>query len=136
MMFVDAGGGAEIVDRLVEMGYRNVRAVPFGGQAFDKVRYKNRRAEMWGTMAEWLDSTLSGLDVDIPDDDYLQSDLCTPKLSRDSTDRFVLESKDSIKNRGMPSPDYGDAMALTFAEPVRDRSETGRRYSVKSSLSG
>jgi hypothetical protein len=28
-----------------------------------------------------------------------------------------LESKDEMKKRGMPSPDEGDAVALTFAEP-------------------
>ena len=69
MMFVDAGGGAEIVDRLHELGYDNVRAIPFGGKAFEPEKYKNKRAEMWGEMAEWLDNTVSGMDVDIPDDD-------------------------------------------------------------------
>jgi hypothetical protein len=32
---------------------------------------------------------------------------------------MVLEKKESIKKRGLPSPDLGDALALTFAFPVR-----------------
>lgn len=134
MMFIDAGGGAEICDHLFDMGYTNVRAIPFGGKALEPEKYKNKRAEMWGNMAEWLDSSISGLDVDVPDDDNLQADLCTPQLTRDSLDRFVLESKDAIKKRGMPSPDIGDAIALTFAEPVRDRGYVSR-FKVKGSLS-
>ena len=79
---------------------------------------KNKRAEMWGELSAWLNDET--LDVDLPDDDALQSDLCTPQYERDSMDRIVLESKDKIKKRGLPSPDYGDACALTFTEPVSD----------------
>jgi len=135
MMFIDAGGGSEIVDRLIELGYRNVRAIPFGGKSFEPDKYKNKRAEMWASIAEWLDPSISGMDVDLPDDDILQADLCTPQLTRDSADRYVLESKESIKKRGLPSPDYGDALALTFAEPVRERGATGK-FKAKGSLSG
>ena len=34
------------------------------------------------------------------------------------TDKIQLESKDDLKARGLPSPDLGDALALTFAFPV------------------
>ena len=132
MMFIDAGGGDALVDRLWELGYNNVRAVHFGGKALNPDKYKNKRAEMWGEMAEWLDPEVSNMEVDIPNDDILQADLCTPQLSRDSADRFVLESKDSIKKRGMPSPDIGDAAALTFAEPVREY--VHGQYRMKGSL--
>ena len=130
-MFIDAGGGDYIVDRLMEMGYRNVTAIPFGGSPLNREKYKNRRAEMWGEMAEWLAD--ENLEVDIPDDDGLQADLCTPQMTRDSADRFVLESKDAIRKRGLPSPDLGDAAALTFAEPVYDGG-AAKRFKVKSSL--
>lgn len=120
-MFVDAGGGDSLVDRLSELGYGSyVVAIPFGGKPLDPDKYKNRRAEMWGELAEWLAD--ENLDVEIPDDDALQADLCTPQSSRDSMDRIVLESKDAIRARGLPSPDIGDAAALTFAEPVTDAS--------------
>jgi hypothetical protein len=130
-MFVDAGGGADLVDRLHELGYNNVVAIPFGGKPLNPDKYKNRRAEMWGELAEWLGD--ENLEVDIPDDDALQSDLCTPQSSRDSMDRIVLESKDAIKKRGLPSPDIGDAAALTFAEPVYDTG--GRTFVAKGQVS-
>lgn len=117
-MFVDAGGGADLVDRLHELGYTEVTAIPFGGTPLDPEQYKNRRAEMWGEMNKWLND--ENLDVSIPDIDELESDLLTPNSKRDSMDRIQLESKDDIKKRGMPSPDLGDAAALTFAEPVFD----------------
>ncbi len=37
----------------------------------------------------------------------------------DSHTTLQLESKDQICARGVPSPDEWDAVALTFAEPVR-----------------
>ncbi len=62
---------------------------------------------------------MDDLEVQIPDSDELQNDLCTPMCSWDSADRMLLEAKDHIKNvRRLPSPDLGDAAALTFAENV------------------
>ena len=119
-MFIDAGGGADLVDRLEELGYGNiVRAVAFGGSPLNPEKYRNKRVEMWGDMADWLAD--ENLDVDIPDSDDLQSDLCSPLFKpRDSMDRILMESKDEMKARGVPSPDLGDAAALTFAETVID----------------
>jgi len=37
--------------------------------------------------------------------------------SNSQSGRLVLESKDDMKKRGMPSPDEGDAVALCFSEP-------------------
>ena len=125
-MFIDAGGGADLVDRLHELGYENVTAVPFGGSPLDPEKYKNKRAEMWGEMNDWLcDETL---DVQLPDSDELESDLLTPKCTRDSMDRLQLESKDKIKERGLPSPDLGDAAALTFAEVVYNEEDMDQSW--------
>ncbi len=35
-----------------------------------------------------------------------------------SNTRLLLESKEHMRARGVPSPDEWDAVALTFAEPV------------------
>jgi len=53
----------------------------------------------------------------IPDKDSLHADLCSVGYKFDSAGRLVMESKDDMKRRGMPSPDEGDAMALCFTEP-------------------
>jgi hypothetical protein len=56
---------------------------------------------------------------------------------------LVLESKADMQKRGQASPDDGDALALTFAQPVapaeveeRDEEEEFGRYSGISSGSG
>ncbi|GAB6177500.1 hypothetical protein JCM16814_23910 [Desulfobaculum senezii] len=117
-LFVDAGGlGAGVVDRLREMGLSGrVSAVNFGSRANRPERYANRRAEMWGLMRQWLGDAAQ---ADIPDDDALHADIVAPSYSYDSSGRLVLESKDDMKRRGLRSPDLADALALTFAHPVR-----------------
>ena len=116
-MFIDRGGGSGMYDRLVEMGYgARVTLVNFGSSALNKQRYKNRRAEMWAEMKLWLESEEI---TQIPDEDYLQADLVAPGYKYTSLTQLQLEKKEDIKKRTGKSPDSGDALALTFAEPVQ-----------------
>ena len=122
MMFVDYGAGADIVDRLHELGYADrVKAVHFGSTPLRPKRYKNKRNEIWGDMADWLVD--ESMPPQIPDDDEMQADLCASPYDRDSNDRRVLWKKDRIKKEYGFSPDYGDAGALTFTEPVNKAHE-------------
>ena len=118
-VFVDAGNGAGVIDRLRQLGYAVIE-VPFGGRALS-AQYVNKRAEMWFEMADWLRGGGS-----IPDRTDLKQDLAAPVYAYDAQGRKQLESKDEIKKRGLPSPDLGDALALTFAFPVRPKSEAER----------
>lgn len=120
MMFIDAGGGADLVDRLHELGYEDrVKAIAFGATPLDTDKYTNRRNEMWGECNLWLRD--ENLPPDIPDEDSLQADLCASPYRRDSNDRIVLWSKEKILEQYGFSPDEGDALVLTFAEPVRPK---------------
>jgi hypothetical protein len=116
MVFIDEGGiGAGVVDRLHELGFeKTVIGVNFGSSAIESDNYANRRAEMWCKMRDWLNAG----NVQIPDDDVMEADLCGLRYSYDSHGRYVLESKDAAKKRGIRSPDIGDALALTWAMPV------------------
>lgn len=117
-MFVDIGGiGAGIYDRLVELGYGDrVTAVNFGGKATDERKYFNKRCEMWGEMGEWIEDEIT---PSIPDDDQLHADLTAVSGDRYSSNgQLKLQSKDEIKKELGRSPDDGDALSLTFAEPV------------------
>lgn len=119
-VFIDETGvGAGVVDRLRELGYgRIVVGVNFGSKALDTLRYSNKRAEMWGLMNEWLDTGC------LEYDEELQQDLVAPTYNFNSQGQLVLESKKDMKKRGLASPDSGDALALTFAEPVRMHTES------------
>ena len=104
-----------VVDRLNQMGCRNVVGVDFGTKA-DRTdaaaRYANKRAEMWGFMKEWLKVG------SLPDDPELLADLKAVDYGYDASDAILLERKDDMRRRGLASPDDGDALALTFAYPV------------------
>ena len=111
-VFVDVGGmGAGVVDRLRQLGYRTIE-VNFGGRASDET-YADKRTEMWFGMRDWL---LQG--GSIPNLSPLKTDICGPTYEFMSNGKVKLERKDDMKARGLPSPDLGDALALTFAEPV------------------
>jgi hypothetical protein len=127
-VFIDVGGlGVGIYDRLVEMGYDEiVKPVNFGSAPLEPPKIDedgkeigggpvNRRAEIWMASRDWL-AQEGG--VDIPDVDSLQGDACGPGYKYDSNSRVLLESKEAMRARGVPSPDEWDAVALTFAEPV------------------
>jgi hypothetical protein len=112
---IDIGAmGAGVVDRLREQGFE-VRGVNFGGEPVDKIKYANKRAEMWGETLEWLKEG-----GEIPDDYELRQDLIGPEYSYTSSQQLLLEKKESMKRRGLSSPDCADAFALTFASPVTD----------------
>ena len=72
---------------------------------------------MWQRSKQWLDEPGG---ADIPDDDGLQADACGPAYSYDANQRVQLESKEHMRKRGVRSPDEWDAVALTFAEEVRE----------------
>lgn len=114
-VFVDVGGlGAGIVDRLNELGFRDI-VVPVnaGGKPLDAERYKNKRAEMWGNVKEYLENE----PCQIPDSNELHADLCGVKYKFNSSSQLVMEPKEDMKKRGIRSSDCADALCLTFAYP-------------------
>jgi len=116
-VFIDAGGGAGVLDRLRQLDYDPIE-VHFGGKANLEQQFVNRRTEMWWNMKEWIENGGA-----IPSDPMLRQELSTPTYWFDSQGRKMLESKDEIKKRlqGGASPDIADALALTFAYPVGKR---------------
>lgn len=119
-VFIDVVGlGVGIFDRLEEMNYGKVVCGVGGAEsASDDDHYRNKRAECWGRMKEWFGKR----PVQIPDSDEIAADLLCPGYTYDSHNRLLIESKESIrKDPDRRSPDIADAIALTFAEPVRER---------------
>ncbi len=117
---IDEGGlGYGILDRLNEQRYK-VRGVNFGWKAKNSVMWGNKRAEMWGTMKDWLRS------ASIPEDRQLKADLVGPTKKPNSSGTIFLEGKKEMRSRGLASPDAADALAVTFAFPVAHREYTDK----------
>lgn len=114
-MYIDITGvGAGVFDVLRRMGFdKVVVGVQFGAAASEEEKYVNKRAEIWGRMAEWL-VTPGG--VRVPDDDVVQRHLCAPQKKFRMNNELMLEAKEDLKKRVGFSPDFGDAGALTFTE--------------------
>lgn len=112
-VYIDSIGiGAGVVDRLREMGYDIVEGINVSKSAHDKERFRNRRAELWSELRDWLTQDLS---VQIPDDDELHAELCSVGFKYNSNGQLQIEGKDEMRARGMNSPDRADALMHTFA---------------------
>jgi hypothetical protein len=117
-MFIDSAGiSGAVGSRLWDLGFKNVIEINFGADSPDP-KYRNMRAYMWGRMKEWL---LTGA---VDNNPRLESDLTGPGYELDAKVRIQLESKVEMKERGVDSPDDGDALALTFARNVAPRQPT------------
>lgn len=110
------------------------RGWPDGQRAREK--FTNYKAEIWWTMRDrflkayehrcFLDGEDGG--VEHPQEELitlppqartLQMQLSQITAGYRETGKISVESKDSLKRRGIPSPDEADALALTFAEDRR-----------------
>jgi hypothetical protein len=118
------GLGIGVYDRLIEQGHSSslVNAVNFGGKPIEPPPLDemgkpaggpaNRRAELWSNLKKTLEGRFS-----LPDSDSLHADLTSVGYKYQSDGRLLLEAKEDMRKRGMPSPDEGDAVALCFTEP-------------------
>lgn len=120
--FVDGTGGfgAGWVDQLRQLGRQPIE-VQFSGSPIDE-RYRNKRAEMWFLMAEWI----KGGGALPPTLTEIVAELTAPVYFFHG-DRLQLQHKDDIKAKIGRSPDIADALALTFAAPVRRRARQTTR---------
>lgn len=111
-MFVDSAFGSPIVVHLRNRGFENVYEVNFGGASPDP-HQANQRAYQWNKLKEWLPR--GSIDKH---DARLESDMAGPGFHLNKKNQLVLEPKESMIARGLASPDDGDALSLTFAQPV------------------
>lgn len=116
--FIDVSGGlgAGVYDRLCELGHSSwVFPVTYSAKA-TAPQFANKRVEMWWDLKMWLEGPI---DVSIPDSDEVAAHILAPmSLVDDGYGRQILEPKDKIRKREGFSPDWGDALAQTWAEPV------------------
>lgn len=120
---IDGGGiGGGLVDVLRDRGF-NVHEVLFGASARND-DYGNKRAEMWGDMRDWLvgGGCIPWHDAELIED--LKNQTYTVKET--GKNQMFLTAKELMKKDGLPSPDSGDALALTFAQLVSPVATPGK----------
>lgn len=111
--FIDMTGGfgSGWYDQLIQLRRAPI-GVQFAGDAHDKGRYFNKRAEMAFDFVAWIKRGGA-----LPQDDRLAAAL-TQTTYTFKGDRFLLEPKDSVKLKIGYSPDEFDAGMMTFAEAI------------------
>jgi hypothetical protein len=113
------GTGVAVVDYLRDRGYK-VHGVfpgtpPDGTD--DRLVYYNKRIYWWACVRQALYDGLC-----LPDDPVLFSQLTTVQYLYDRQEqKMLLEPKKELKDRGLPSPDRADTLALTYAVTVPRR---------------
>lgn len=121
--FYDGTGvGGPVGDRVKQLGYEVIE-VQFGASS-PNPKYANMRAYMWAKAKEWLQA---GGAIDKSPE--LEMDLTSVEYLHNSRDQLLLEPKEALKERGLASPDHGDAFAMSFAYPVapKDTADEDRR---------
>lgn len=107
---VDGDGyGASVADQLRMRGYGQKLYEYHGQHKADDDKFFNKRSECWGRLKEWLQQG-----AELPDDKELCDDLLGPEYTYSVRGQIQLERKDFMKNRGLASPDCGDALAMGF----------------------
>jgi len=113
--FYDGTGvGGPVGDRIRQLGHP-ITEIKFGIRSPD-AHYANFRAYMYGKLKSWLER---GGAIENKVD--IQREFETIEYGHNKADRLLMESKDMMKRRGVASPDYCDALAMTLAFPVRSK---------------
>jgi phage terminase large subunit len=109
---IDAIGlGAGVVDRLRELGFRQVAGVNVARPALDPDRFASLRDEIFFALRDRFQQG----SIQLPADEILVAQLAAMRYGFTSSGQQKVESKDEMRARGLPSPDRADALALCFA---------------------
>lgn len=123
--FIDQGYGTGIYSCLKQLGRGDKwMLIPFASAPIDDY-YCNKRAEMWCLTKTWIKEGGA-----IPNEETF-NDLISPMAFLNQRGKYQLESKADMKERGQQSPNYGDALALTFAYPVKKNDKFDRFHSAR-----
>ena len=127
VVYIDSVGiGVGVVDPLEVQNYP-IQAVNVGEKALDHELYANKRAELFNLLAKKFREG----EIDIPDDSKLTSQLASIKYDYNVRNQMLIMSKEQMKRHGFKSPDYADALMLSFAGGYDDKSSGGNLIRVK-----
>lgn len=125
MIKVDVVGiGAGVADNLRGWGYENVIDFIAQERPWSAEKHVNKRTEAWYNLREKFRQDK----INIPKDETLIGQLTSPKYRFDTAGRYVLESKEDMKKRGITSPDRADVIAMLFESDDTYESTIARDY--------
>ena len=108
----ETGLGSGVVDILREQGHPVYGFNGSNGTVREEITCANLRAEGYWTLARrFRDHTIR-----IPRDAELIAELASLRYRYNSRGKVLMESKESMKSRGLPSPDKADALMLAFLD--------------------
>jgi hypothetical protein len=117
-MIIDTVGvGGGVYDRLKEQNFPVQAFVASEAPALisNRKRFVNRRSEQWWNFRKQFENGL----IDLPgqgEDDKLISQLMSIRYIIRSDGKILVESKEDMEDRGLPSPDRADAAMMACAE--------------------
>ena len=118
------GIGAGVADNLRGWGFDNVIDYIAQERPWSPEKHVNRRTESWYNLREKFRKDL----INIPQDETLVGQLSSPKYRFDSAGRYVLESKEDMKKRGLTSPDRADVLSMLFESDDTYESALAKDY--------
>ena len=105
----EVGIGTGVVDRLRELGH-HVHSVNVGRSAQERQHWGNLRAEgYWSLRQMFVDGSIK-----IPEDNEMVGQMAGLRYRFNSNGQVLVESKEEMRRRGIPSPDKADALMLSF----------------------
>ena len=108
----ETGLGAGVVDLLREQGFTVYGFNGSGAPVREETVCANLRAEGYWTLARRFRDHR----IRIPRDAELIAELASLRYRYNSRGKVLMESKESMKSRGLPSPDKADALMLAFLD--------------------
>jgi len=121
------GIGAGVADNLRGWGFDNVIDYVSQERPWVPDKHINRRTESWYNLRERFRKD----EINIPNDDALLGQLTAPRYKFDASGRYVLESKEDMKKRGLSSPDRADVIAMLFENDDTYESAIAKDYVTK-----
>jgi hypothetical protein len=122
-IFIDAGGmGGPIYNRL-QHNQLPVIGVMFGGkpEGITQVQCSNRKAELYAVWREHLNL------LALPADKELRQQMIAVEAEINRVGRLQIESKQDLRRRGLPSPDFLESLLLTVAMGINPWTRGGPR---------
>ncbi len=103
----DVGVGGGVFDMLEEQGLP-VEGVNYGSAAKDGERFDNLKAEIFWNLRDDFEKNV----IDIPQNERLLEELPSLMYEITSKGKLKIVGKDKMKEMGLHSPDFADALAI------------------------